>query len=87
MFFFFVINSVMFSAGSGFGGAITNISFNGIGSAFAVAAKDKKVRIVDPRAGKISAEAADHPGTKGARVIWLGKKDKIVTCGFDQGMV
>jgi len=48
--------------------------------------KTKKLRIFDPRGGqKPTSETADHPGSKGSRVIWLGKRDKIVTCGFDAG--
>jgi len=33
----------------------------------------------------VTGEVADHPGSKASRAIWLGNRDKIITCGFDTG--
>jgi len=66
-------------------GLISNISWNNDGSLCATSAKDKKLRIFDPRANQCAAEAEDHPGTKGSRVVWLGKKDLLFSVGFGKG--
>jgi len=64
---------------------ISNVSWNNDGSLCATSAKDKKMRIFDPRSNQCVAEADDHPGTKGSRVIWLGKKDLLFSVGFGKG--
>jgi len=51
---------------------------------FATASKDKKVRIVDPRANKIVAEKEVHQGIKGSRVVYLGTTNKFLTIGFSK---
>jgi len=42
------------------------------------------VRIIDPRANKVVAEKEAHQGTKGSRVIWTGKQEKLFTVGFSK---
>lgn len=64
---------------------ITNVSWNYDGSLVATSCKDKTLRVFDPRANKVVQEAPDHPGVKGGRVQWLGKKDLIFTVGFGKG--
>jgi coronin-1B/1C/6 len=54
------------------------------GKQYATASKDKKLRIVDPRAGSIVAEVEAHYGVKGMRVLYLGDKDKIFSQGFSK---
>jgi len=51
----------------------------------ATSCKDKFLRVFDPRDSKVTATVDDHPGAKGGRVIWLGRKDLIFTCGFGKG--
>jgi len=50
----------------------------------ATACKDKKMRLIDPRAGNIVSEhdRSNMQGTKGNRLIWAGKRDFIISCGF-----
>ncbi|XP_059617910.1 coronin-7 isoform X2 [Phlebotomus argentipes] len=42
------------------------------------------IRVVDPRANKPIALAADsHQSIKDSRVVWLGEQNRILTTGFD----
>jgi WD40 repeat protein len=66
-------------------GLVTNVSWNYDGSQCATSCKDKTLRVIDPRSNKVVAEAQDHQGAKGGRVVWLGKKDLIFTVGFGKG--
>jgi len=61
---------------------VSSVSWNRDGSLMTTAAKDKFVRIFDPRSNSLVAEAADHQGAKAGRAVWLTKLDKIFTCGF-----
>jgi WD40 repeat protein len=54
------------------------------GSQVVTASKDKKVRLLDPRAGKVVAEVVAHEGSKGSRVLFLGKRDRLVSVGFSK---
>ncbi|KAJ5067249.1 coronin [Anaeramoeba ignava] len=64
---------------------IQSFSWNMDGSQFAISAKDKKLRIYDPRADTSPiAETEAHTGVKGFRVVWLTDKDKIFTVGFSR---
>jgi len=58
------------------------VDWNNNGSQLASVAKDKKVRVFDPRTNIIAQEAVSHQGVKGSRVCWL--KDKIFTVGFSK---
>jgi len=51
---------------------IQSVDWNSNGSLLASSCKDKKLRIVDPRAGSVVSEAESHQGVKGSRVIWVG---------------
>jgi len=61
---------------------VQSLDWNYNGSLICSNAKDKKVRVIDPRLGEIVSEAQSHVGVKGGRALWLGKHDKIVTVGF-----
>jgi len=63
---------------------ISSLAWNYNGSLIATASKDKKMRIVDPRTNKVVAEKEAHQGTKGSRVIWLGKGDRLLSVGFSK---
>jgi len=54
------------------------------GNQYATASKDKKVRILDPRANSIVHEIEAHAGIKGMRVTYLGSKNKLFTMGFSK---
>jgi len=63
---------------------IQGLAWNHNGNEFATASKDKKIRIVDPRANKIVGEKEAHQGIKGSRVIYLGNTNKMLTIGFSK---
>jgi len=63
-----------FKVDGGFKGLLSNFSWNADGSLFAVSAKDKILRVIDPRQNSVASEGADHQGTKAGRVDWLLKK-------------
>eukprot|EP01128_Nolandella_sp_AFSM9_P000358 TRINITY_DN10519_c0_g1_i1.p1 TRINITY_DN10519_c0_g1~~TRINITY_DN10519_c0_g1_i1.p1 ORF type:complete len:447 (+),score=142.00 TRINITY_DN10519_c0_g1_i1:268-1608(+) len=71
----------------GFGNIIQSQSWNYDGSILATYCKDKKVRLVDPRGGDnaVVAEVESHLGTKGARALWAGKNDLVLSFGFGRG--
>jgi len=54
------------------------------GVLYATASKDKKVRLLDPRANAIIADIEAHPGVKGMRLAFLGSRDKLFTMGFSK---
>lgn len=54
------------------------------GRQYATASKDKKLRLIDPRANSIVAEVEAHFGVKGMRLAYLGRKDKIFSMGFSK---
>jgi coronin-1B/1C/6 len=47
-------------------------------------AKDKMLRVVDARAGSVVGEAKSHQGSKGGRVAWLSRINRILTVGFSK---
>lgn len=64
---------------------VQSLSFDWAGSQLATSCKDKKIRIIDPRASEqIVAETAGDEGTKGGRIVWMGKYNKIYTVGFSK---
>jgi len=63
---------------------IMGVSWNQNGSLFATVCKDKKFRIVDPRAQAVASEGVGHQGQKGPRVVWLTDKEKIFTVGSNK---
>jgi len=63
---------------------IFSMSFNGIGSLLATTCKDKKLRILDPRSGKLINEGKCHPGTKASKVVYLGSSGRLFTTGFSK---
>ncbi|KAH3758099.1 actin binding protein [Pelomyxa schiedti] len=63
---------------------IQSCSWNKNGSLLSTTCKDKKLRLVDPRAATIAGETLCHQGSKGSRALWLTEKDKILTVGFSR---
>jgi len=68
----------------GHGGIIQSLNWNYTGNLIVTYCKDKKMRVVDPRANKITGEVETHQGVKGGRAIWMGKHDKIISLGFSK---
>eukprot|EP01126_Amoeba_proteus_P052294 TRINITY_DN62_c0_g1_i8.p1 TRINITY_DN62_c0_g1~~TRINITY_DN62_c0_g1_i8.p1 ORF type:complete len:461 (+),score=103.81 TRINITY_DN62_c0_g1_i8:50-1432(+) len=64
---------------------IQSLDWNYDGSLLVSNAKDKKVRVIDPRQQAVASEGNSHVGVKGGRALWTGKHDKIVTVGFGTG--
>lgn len=46
--------------------------------------KDKKIKLWDPRSPDEIGSGDSHPGMKGSRVCWLGRKELIFTFGFSK---
>jgi WD40 repeat protein len=73
----------MFSIG-GHTDIVQSVSWNLNGSLLCSACRDKKLRIIDPRAQTVVSDNTCHQGVKGLRSLWMGDKDKIVTLGFSK---
>eukprot|EP00727_Mastigamoeba_balamuthi_P012726 m51a1_g8076 putative actin binding protein (450) ;mRNA; r:189368-191244 len=71
----------MFSIG-GHSDIVQSCSWNKNGSLIASACRDKKLRVLDPRAQTTVSEVVCHQGNKGMRCSWLTDKDKLFTVGF-----
>jgi len=67
---------------AGHAGIIQSMEWNYNGSVMVTYCKDRKLRIVDPRANSIASEVEAHQGTKGARACYLGKHDLVFSVGF-----
>ncbi|RVE46333.1 hypothetical protein evm_009052 [Chilo suppressalis] len=63
---------------------IQSTSWKKDGRLLATSCKDKKLRVIDPRADSpIINVANSHQNIKDSRVVWLGDQDRILTTGFD----
>lgn len=60
-----------------------SVSWSYNGSLFAASCRDRKLRIVDPRAGAIIQEATGHEGSKATQIVFL-KNGMIFTTGFSK---
>lgn len=61
-----------------------SLSWNWDGSLFATTCKDKSLRVIDPRTGKVKGEKKKaHEGNKSAKCIFL-KSGKVFTLGFSK---
>jgi len=67
-------------------GALASFTWNYDGSLLATTAKDKYLRIIDPRGNTIVAQTICHEGAKSSRGVWLGSKNQILTVGFVKGI-
>ncbi|XP_036712193.1 coronin-2A isoform X2 [Balaenoptera musculus] len=59
---------------------ILSMSFNTNGSLLATACKDRKIRVVDPRAGAVLQEAS-YKGHRASKVLFLGNLKKLLSTG------
>jgi len=75
-------SSEKFKVDGGFKGLLSNFTWNADGSLCAVSAKDKILRVIDPRQNTVASEGPDHQGSKAGRVDWLLKKKFDLLCGI-----
>jgi len=61
---------------------LTSLEWSGDLALLATFAKDKKMRLFDPRANILAARVDAHDSTKGGRLVWLNRTGKILTTGF-----
>ncbi|CAH1106121.1 unnamed protein product [Psylliodes chrysocephalus] len=64
--------------------AIHSMSLNRDGSLLATTCKDKKLRIIEPRTGRVQAEGMCHSGSKASKVVYLGSTGRLLTTGFSR---
>ncbi|KAI0820244.1 microtubule binding protein [Trametes gibbosa] len=65
--------------------AIQSLAWNTTGTLLATTCRDRKIRLFDPRAGGDPVRVGEgHGGIKGARITWMGDKDRLVTTGFSK---
>ncbi len=70
---------------AGHGDTIQSIAFSYTGQLLATTCRDRKVRLFDPRAGGDAVRVGEgHGGIKGARVVWMGDRDRVATTGFSR---
>ena len=63
---------------------VLSLSWNRSGSLLATSCKDKQVRLVEPREGRLVRQGEGHLGAKPSRCVWLGDKKMILTTGFSK---
>ncbi|KAJ1918818.1 Coronin-like protein crn1 [Mycoemilia scoparia] len=68
----------------GFKDVIQSIDWSWDGSLVVATCRDKRIRTLDPRSGKIAQEGPCHQGIKGSRVVWMGDADRVATTGFSR---
>ena len=70
---------------AGHGDTIQSMAFSPTGQLLATTSRDRKLRLFDPRAGGEAVRVGEgHGGIKGARVVWMGDRDRIATTGFSR---
>ncbi|KDN41079.1 putative CRN1 [Tilletiaria anomala UBC 951] len=69
----------------GFTDAMQSFDFDWTGSTLVATSRDRKLRTFDTRKGGDPVQVAEsHGGIKGARVVWCGSLDRIITTGFSK---
>mmetsp|Transcript_18400 Transcript_18400/g.37490 ORF Transcript_18400/g.37490 Transcript_18400/m.37490 type:complete len:459 (-) Transcript_18400:134-1510(-) len=69
---------------------VLSLKWNYTGSLLAATCKDKRMRMIDPRANSIVHDVKCHEGAKASKVEWMGgpsvmdECNKLVTTGFSQ---
>ncbi|CAF4604443.1 unnamed protein product [Rotaria sp. Silwood1] len=62
--------------------AIQSITWNRNGSLFATTCKDKHIRVIEARSGRIIANGIGHQGPKTSKVVFLGDTNRLLSTGF-----
>ncbi|XP_078683818.1 coronin-7-like [Branchiostoma floridae x Branchiostoma belcheri] len=63
---------------------VQSFSWKEDGSLLATSCKDKKIRVLDPRAGSTVQAGEGHQNVRDSRVLWLGEKDMLLSVGFSK---
>lgn len=63
---------------------IQSLSFNRDGSLIATTCKDKCIRVIDPRTGKVVSKGKGHLGSKSSKIVFLGDTTRLFTTGFSK---
>jgi len=63
---------------------IYSMSLNRDGSLLATTCKDKRLRVIEPRSGRVIQEGQCHEGAKACKVAYLGGTGRILTTGFSK---
>lgn len=63
---------------------IFSFAFSTDGKLLGTLSKDKKLRIFDARTGELLRETIAFEGTRGGRVLFLGKTNFVLATGFDK---
>ncbi|KAI8374237.1 uncharacterized protein BYT42DRAFT_575596 [Radiomyces spectabilis] len=67
------------------GDMIFSCAWSPCGTKIAVASREKKLRIIDARSGKVLADGASHSGVRPSKLLWLGDTECIASVGFGPG--
>lgn len=70
--------------GFALGEPLFGAAFSDDGTQLACVARDRSVRIYDPRTGTLAQRGAAHEGARGMRLCWLGSTGRLATTGFDR---
>ncbi|CAF2039673.1 unnamed protein product [Rotaria magnacalcarata] len=62
--------------------AIQSITWNRNGSLFATTCKDKCIRVIEARSGRIIAREIGHQGPKTSKAVFLGDTNRLLSTGF-----
>jgi coronin-1B/1C/6 len=70
---------------TGHSDTVQSLAFSPSGTLLATTARDRKIRLFDPRVGGEAVHVVDgHGGIKGARIAWMGDTGRIATTGFSK---
>jgi WD40 repeat protein len=59
---------------------IQSLAFSSTGQLLVTTSRDRKLRVFDPRTGGEPVRVGEgHGGIKGARVVWMGDRDRVAT--------
>ncbi|XP_013771927.1 coronin-7-like [Limulus polyphemus] len=61
---------------------VQSLHWKGDGSLLVSSARDKKLRILDPRTKVVTQETKSHSNNRDSRVLWLGNSDQVLSTGF-----
>ncbi|KAK4313656.1 hypothetical protein Pmani_015011 [Petrolisthes manimaculis] len=63
---------------------IYSLSCNRDGSRIVTTSRDKRLRVIDPRSGKLLQEGVCHEGSKACKAVYCGDTGLIFTTGFSR---
>ncbi|XP_052795520.1 coronin-7-like [Mya arenaria] len=69
---------------SGHDDQVLSLSWRSGGTTLVTSCKDRKLRVIDPRAGTSVQECVGHEGVKDCQAVWVGNTDFIFTTGFEK---